>query len=139
MNLGSESETVEFKKSTGEHKEALQAISAMLNKHGGGELYFGVKDNGNVVGQEVTDATIRQVAGWVSDKIEPPISPTIERLASDDSRAYVRVAFSGAGGMRWYSGKGGSGSTAPPQAAMTSSGVTASGSTSRAMRFAAVV
>ena len=51
----------------------------------------------------------------------------------------VRVAFSGAGGMRWYSGKGGSGSTAPPQAAMTSSGVTASGSTSRAMRFAAVV
>ena len=30
MNLGSESETVEFKKSTGEHKEALQAISAML-------------------------------------------------------------------------------------------------------------
>lgn len=34
MNLGSENETVEFKKSTGERKEALQAISAMLNKHG---------------------------------------------------------------------------------------------------------
>ncbi|MDY4989400.1 MAG: ATP-binding protein [Ellagibacter isourolithinifaciens] len=50
MNLGSESETVEFKKSTGEHKEALQAISAMLNKHGRGELYFGVKDDGNVIG-----------------------------------------------------------------------------------------
>ena len=98
MNLGSESETVEFKKSTGEHKEALQAISAMLNKHGGGELYFGVKDNGDVVGQAVTDATIRQVAGWVSDKIEPPISPTIERFASDDSKVYVRVAFSGVEG-----------------------------------------
>lgn len=41
MNLVSESETVEFKKSTGEHKEALQAMSAMLNKHGRGELYFG--------------------------------------------------------------------------------------------------
>ena len=95
MSLGSESEIVEFKKSTGEHKEAMQAISAMLNKHGGGELYFGVKDNGDVVGQEVTDATIRQVAGWVSDKIEPSISPTIERLASDGGRAYIRVAFSG--------------------------------------------
>ena len=33
MNLGIESETVEFKKATGEHKEALQAVSAMLNKH----------------------------------------------------------------------------------------------------------
>ena len=54
MNLGSESETVEFKKSTGEHKEALQAISAMLNKHGRGELYFGCQRRnaapGDVVG-----------------------------------------------------------------------------------------
>ena len=48
MNLGSESETVEFKKSTGEHKEALQAMSAMLNKHGYGTLCFGVKDDGTV-------------------------------------------------------------------------------------------
>ncbi len=98
MNLGSESETVEFKKSTGEHKEAMQAIAAMLNKHGCGELYFGVKDDGEVIGQEVTDATIRQVAGWVSDKVEPPVSPTIERFASDDGRAYIRVAFSGVEG-----------------------------------------
>ena len=57
MNMGSESETVEFKKSTGEHKKALQAISALLNKHGRGELYFGVKDDGNVIGQDVSDET----------------------------------------------------------------------------------
>ena len=44
MNLGSESETVEFKKSTGEHKVALQAVSAMLNKHSHGVLYFGAND-----------------------------------------------------------------------------------------------
>lgn len=80
MNLGSESETVEFKKSTGEHKEALQAISAMLNKHGRGELYFGVKDNGDVIGQDVSDATLRQVTSWVSDKIEPAVFPTVECL-----------------------------------------------------------
>ena len=95
MNLGSESETVEFKKSTGEHKEALQAMSAMLNKHGRGELYFGVKDNGEVIGQDATDATIRQIAGWISDKVEPSISPTIDRLTDEDAKAYIRVAFSG--------------------------------------------
>lgn len=60
MDLGSESEFVEFKKSTGEYKEALQAISAMLNKHGRGSLYFGVRDNGDVVGQMVSDSTIKQ-------------------------------------------------------------------------------
>ena len=96
MNLGSESETVEFKKSTGEHKEALQAISAMLNKHGRGELYFGVKDDGSVIGQDVSDATLRQVTSWVSDKIEPAVFPTVERLDADGGLRYIKVAFSGA-------------------------------------------
>lgn len=40
--------------------QALQAISAMLNKHGRGSLYFGVRDNGDVVGQIVSDSTIKQ-------------------------------------------------------------------------------
>ena len=43
MNLGIETETLEFKKSTGELKEAVQSICAILNKHQHGELYFGVK------------------------------------------------------------------------------------------------
>ena len=73
MNLGNESETVEFKKSTSEHKEAMQAISAMLNKHGRGELYFGIRDNGDVAGQDVSDSTVRQVSSWISGKIEPAI------------------------------------------------------------------
>ena len=96
MNLGSESETVEFKKSTGEHKEALQAISAMLNKHGHGELYFGVKDDGTVIGQDVSDATLRQVASWASDKIEPVVFPAVERLEAEGGLRYIRMAFSGA-------------------------------------------
>lgn len=96
MNLGSESETVEFKKSTGEHKEALQAVSAMLNKHGHGALYFGVKDDGNIIGQDVSDATLRQVASWISDKIEPAVFPTVERLDADGGLRYIKVAFSGA-------------------------------------------
>lgn len=95
MNLGNESETVEFKKSTGEHKEALQAICAMLNKHGRGELYFGVNNNGEVVGQSLTDATVRQIASWISDKIDPSVFPTIEQLETKDGVPYIRVAFSG--------------------------------------------
>ena len=95
MNLGSESETVEFKKSTGEHKEALQAIGAMLNKQGRGELYFGVKDDGNAIGQDASDATLRQVTSRVSDKIEPAVFPTVERLDAEEGLQYVRVEFSG--------------------------------------------
>ena len=48
-----ESETLELKKSTSELKEAIIAISAMLNKHGRGEVIFGIEDNGKVVGQGI--------------------------------------------------------------------------------------
>ena len=51
MNLGKESETLEFKKTTGELKEAMITISSILNKHGVGTLYFGVKPNGMWLGR----------------------------------------------------------------------------------------
>ena len=55
MNLGIETETLEFKRSTGELKEAVHSICAILNKHQCGELYFGVKTDGTVIGQVVTE------------------------------------------------------------------------------------
>ena len=62
MNLGIETETLEFKKSTGELKEAMHSICAILNKHQYGELYFGVKTDGTVIGQVVTEESLREVS-----------------------------------------------------------------------------
>jgi len=45
-----ETETTEFKKSTSELKSGVMSIAAILNKHGKGELYFGIKNDGTVVG-----------------------------------------------------------------------------------------
>ena len=50
MNLGAENETTEFKKTTGEIKEGIISIAAMLNKHCRATLYFGVKNNGDIIG-----------------------------------------------------------------------------------------
>jgi ATP-dependent DNA helicase RecG len=41
-----ETETVEFKKSFAELKAGLVSIAAILNKHGAGELWFGVRNEG---------------------------------------------------------------------------------------------
>ena len=68
LNLGIETETLEFKKSTGELKEAMHSICAILNKHQHGELYFGVKPNGTVVGQVVTEESLWEVSQKVSNK-----------------------------------------------------------------------
>ena len=68
LNLGIETETLEFKKSTGELKEAMHSICAILNKHQHGELYFGVKPDGTVVGQVVTEESLWEVSQKVSNK-----------------------------------------------------------------------
>jgi ATP-dependent DNA helicase RecG len=73
-----ESETIEFKKSTAEFKEAVVAIVAMLNKHGQGEVYFGISDDGKVVGQDIGRMTIKEVTQVVVDNIEPKIYPKVE-------------------------------------------------------------
>jgi ATP-dependent DNA helicase RecG len=43
MTLGTETETLEFKKLAGELKETVVSLAAFLNRHQKGELYFGVK------------------------------------------------------------------------------------------------
>lgn len=43
VNIGSEMEQIEYKKSIGELKEAIFSIAIILNKHQKGELYFGVE------------------------------------------------------------------------------------------------
>lgn len=48
MDLGMETETLEL-------KETMHSICAILNKHQYGELYFGVKSDGTVVGQVVAE------------------------------------------------------------------------------------
>ena len=95
MNLGRESESIEFKRSTGEHREAMESIAAILNKHGRGTLYFGVTNDGEVIGQDVSDKTLRSISQEISSKIEPSIVAHIQALGSDDGKAYIRVDFEG--------------------------------------------
>jgi len=94
MIIGSESETVEFKKTTGEKNEGAEAICAILNKHSRGTLYFGVDDSGFVKGQQISDSTKKDISRTINDLIEPRIVPTIDVLEIE-GRSIIRVTFSG--------------------------------------------
>ena len=94
LNLGSETEVLEFKKSTGELKEAMHSICAMLNKHCHGELYFGVKNDGTPIGQVVTDESLREVSQKIKNFIEPKIYPEIKKVILD-GRECIYVKFEG--------------------------------------------
>lgn len=84
MNIGVETEKIEFKKTTGELREGITSLASMLNKNGYGVLYFGVKDNGDVVGQQMGDRTLRELSQAIANFIKPQIIPTIEHELMDD-------------------------------------------------------
>ena len=94
MNLGKENEQLEFKKTTGEVKDSMDDICAILNKHGSGVLYFGVKPNGEVCGQEIGSLTLDDVARTCKEAISPMIYPSINETELDGLKC-IKVEFQG--------------------------------------------
>lgn len=95
MNLGKETETIEFKKSTSELKEGVISLASMLNKSGRGTLYFGVNNEGKVIGQQIGKDTERTISDAVSNFIEPSIIPTIETKTTPEGLEYIEVKVEG--------------------------------------------
>ena len=94
-NIGVETERIEFKKTTGELKEAVKSAVAMLNKHGFGEIYFGVRNNGDVVGQDVNDDSLRKVSRAFQNHINPPVFPEITAEDWNGGKRTIHVIFRG--------------------------------------------
>lgn len=74
-----ENEQVEFKKTTRLLKEAVIAACAFANKRGG-TIFFGIKDDGTVIGQDVSDDTLKNIANTIKLNTEPRLFPTIDLL-----------------------------------------------------------
>ena len=56
-----ETDSVEFKRSTGQLERGMETLCAFLNGEGGYVL-FGMEDEGTILGQQVADTTKRQIA-----------------------------------------------------------------------------
>lgn len=104
-----ESEQLEFKKTTASLDSGMQTVCAFLNSTHGGVVIFGVTDDGRIVGQQVTDKTLKEMSASLS-RIEPngQIKVSYIKIAEDkqvivfnvepgekapysyDGRAYIR-------------------------------------------------
>ena len=89
-----ETERIEFKKSTSELKPGVISIASMLNKNGYGELYFGIRNDGSVCGQQIGEKTTRVVSVAIKDNIKPNIVPSIETITMDDKEV-IKVVCRG--------------------------------------------
>lgn len=86
-----ESHNLEFKKSTAQLKPACETACAFLNTKGGTVL-IGVKNDGQIIGQHVTDNTRQEIAREIK-KIEPPSNEqiNIEYIRIDDNKFVIVI------------------------------------------------
>lgn len=86
-----ESLQVEFKRTTGQRTDAAKTICGMLNASGG-FVIFGVTDEGDVRGQQVTAGTLADVARELG-RIDPQalVSPETVELETGYALVLVRV------------------------------------------------
>ena len=85
-----ESETLEFKLSTGRRSDAMKTVCAMLNQRGG-HVLFGVSPEGKIEGQQVSDRTIEQLSSEIRN-IEFQVFPSIERVRVKGDREVVVIS-----------------------------------------------
>ncbi len=98
-----ESETLEFKETTGTRREAARTVCAFLNQRGG-QVLFGVTPAGAAAGQQVSERTIEELSAELQ-RIDPPAFPTVERVRVDGGREVI-VVSAGQGTSRPYAYRG---------------------------------
>ena len=99
-----ESETLEFKETTGTRREAAMTVCAFLNQRGG-QVMFGVTQDGTVAGQQVSERTIEELSAELR-RIDPPAFPAVERVSVDGGGEVIMVnTGQGASGPYTYRGK----------------------------------
>lgn len=87
-----ETRTLELKKTTGELKEAMHTICAFLNT-AGGQLLFGIAPGSlQVIGQQVTDNTRREIARELT-KIEPAVSLDVNYIELDENADFYVIVI----------------------------------------------
>lgn len=89
-----ENETVEFKKTTSEIKEGVISLSSMLNKGGACKLYFGVRNDGEIIGLNIGQHTTSDISRAIKEHLKPNVVPTIE-VRTEKGKQIVAVTVQG--------------------------------------------
>ena len=106
MNLGKEDEFQEFKESLTQLDKGLKSLTAMLNRNGKGTIYFGVDDNGDVIGGiEVGKKTFEDIRNKIKTYIDPSITVSINSFKDEDGHTYIKLFAEGSDIPYSYDGR----------------------------------
>ena len=72
----------------------MVSLTAILNKHREGTLYFGLRNDGRPVPFEITDSTVRDVSRRIFEAVKPQVFPEVKTVEIDGVEV-IRVDFRG--------------------------------------------
>ena len=84
-----ESETVEFKPSLSQTDKVIESISAFSNANGG-TIVIGVSDKGEVLGADIGERTIENLANRIKQNTDPMVYPSI-RIEKIDDKCVILI------------------------------------------------
>ncbi|MGD9152968.1 MAG: putative DNA binding domain-containing protein [Gammaproteobacteria bacterium] len=82
-----ESDILEFKKSTAQLKSAGETLCAFLNNKGG-VVFIGVSDKGEIIGQQVTEKTRREIGGMLA-KLAPEHNVEVSYIEINNDKEVI--------------------------------------------------
>jgi ATP-dependent DNA helicase RecG len=98
-----ESDSLEFKATTGQRSDGVKTVCAMFNGLGG-HVIFGVTSTGEIKGQDVSTATIEDIHHELR-KIEPPAFPEVSIVSLRTGKKVIALSVPGGSGLFMYDGR----------------------------------
>ncbi len=90
-----ENEELELKKSLAQLKEGIISLSSMLNKSQKGVVYFGINDDGKVIGVTIGKKTLAEVTHEIQNNLKPlPLKVNVEEIILE-SKSVIKVTVQG--------------------------------------------
>ena len=90
-----ESESIELRSSIFQLREGIISLSAMLNKSNKGVVYFGIKDDGKVIGLDVGKKTLSDVTHEIQNNLKPLPNKVNVECEEIEDRTVIRVSVDG--------------------------------------------
>lgn len=87
-----ESTSLEFKKTTANLSAAMETVCAFLNSDRGGIVLIGVKDDGTILGQDVTDRNLQDLATEIK-RIEPLTKINVQYITLDTGKKVIVLSI----------------------------------------------
>lgn len=101
MNLGKESEFQEHKESLAQLDKGIKSMTAMLNKHYRAVVYFGVNDEGEVIGLRKGPKTQDNIRERISVLVQP--KPSFDVVPETDEKGLDYIVLKASGTDTPYS------------------------------------